>query len=43
MGDLGYVHEIRRKVLAMVEPLRVNPPRSASQNAADLAIELLGR
>ncbi|MFP4353589.1 MAG: lipid-A-disaccharide synthase [Phycisphaerae bacterium] len=42
MDDLGYLYETREKLLDLVNPLRVEPPRTASDNAADLALKLIG-
>lgn len=41
LDDLGYLFECRRNLLAMVEPLRVPPPATASGNAADLIVDLI--
>jgi lipid-A-disaccharide synthase len=43
MDDLGYLFETRRRLLELVKPLRVPPPRTASDNAADLIVDLLRR
>ena len=41
MDDLGYLHQMRREEQRLVHPLRVPPPGSASQNAADLVVKVL--
>jgi hypothetical protein len=41
LDDLGYLYECRRNLLDVVDPLRVEPPGSASDNAAKLALEML--
>jgi len=43
MEDLGYLLETRQSLIDIVEPLRAPPPRSASDNAAALAVSLLER
>jgi len=42
LGDPGYMLELRRQLLDLVAPLHVPPPATASDNAADLAVALLG-
>ena len=41
MDDYGYLFEIRKQLAALTAPLRVAPPASASDNAAELAVRLL--
>ena len=41
MGDIGALYEAREALLDVVKPLRANPPATASDNAAQLAIRLL--
>ncbi len=41
LDDLGYLYECRRNLLDVVDPLRVEPPGSASDNAAKLALRML--
>lgn len=40
MDDLGYLFEMRREMLRVVQPLRVERPGSASDNAARLIAQL---
>jgi lipid-A-disaccharide synthase len=40
MDDLGYLFEMRREMLRIVQPLRVERPGSASDNAAKLIRQL---
>jgi lipid-A-disaccharide synthase len=40
MEDLGYLVDCRQALLKLVEPLRVPPPRSASDNAARLILKV---
>jgi lipid-A-disaccharide synthase len=41
MGDLGLLFEMRKGMLEVAAPLRVEPPGSASDNAAELICRLL--
>lgn len=41
MDDLGYLLQTRDELQQMVRPLRVPPPRSASDNAAELVVRTL--
>jgi len=41
MQDLGYLLEARQDLLRVTDALRVPPPRTASDNAADLLLALL--
>jgi lipid-A-disaccharide synthase len=41
MDDYGYLFEVRRRLIALTDPLIVPPPGSASDNAAELAVRLL--
>jgi len=43
MQDLGCLYDMREAILEVTAPLRAAPPATASDNAADLAIELLDR
>lgn len=43
MNDLGCLLDMRRSLLDVTAPLRVGPPGSASDNAADLIVDLLGK
>jgi lipid-A-disaccharide synthase len=43
MDDYGYLYEIRRQLVELTTPLRVAPPHSASDNAAELAVGLIRR
>ncbi len=42
MNDMGWLIETRQALLDLVAPLKVPAPRSASANAADLIVEVLG-
>ena len=42
MDDLGYLFEVRRELQQLVRPLCA-APRTASGNAADIAVELMRR
>ncbi|MGA2265024.1 MAG: lipid-A-disaccharide synthase [Phycisphaerae bacterium] len=41
MDDYGYLFEIRKQLTQLTDALRVAPPASASDNAAQLAVRLL--
>ena len=43
LDDVGWLFEAREALLALSAPLRVEPPAAASDNAAKLALEMLGR
>ncbi len=43
MDDYGYLFEVRRQLVELTRPLRVTPPHSASDNAAELAVGLIRR
>jgi lipid-A-disaccharide synthase len=43
MDDYGYLYEVRRQLVSLTQPLRVAPPNSASDHAAELAVELIRR
>jgi len=42
MKDLSGLYEARGALLEVVRPLRIEPPGSATENAAELIVELLG-
>jgi lipid-A-disaccharide synthase len=42
LEDLGYLYECRRNLLEVVRPLHVQPPGSASDNAAGIVERMLG-
>jgi lipid-A-disaccharide synthase len=43
MGDPGYLLEAREGLRKVVEPLRVEPPASASDNAAEIVVRAIRR
>lgn len=43
MDDLGWLVEARQALLDVTDPLRMAPPRTASDNAAGLALAAVGR
>ncbi len=43
MNDYGYLYQVRRQLLELVEPLGSDPRRPASENAADLIAEMIHR
>ena len=41
LSDVGYLVQVRRELTELVKPLRVEPPQTASDNAAELICKLL--
>jgi lipid-A-disaccharide synthase len=42
MDDVGWLFETREDLVRLVEPLRCPPPQTASGNAAEIALRMLG-
>ena len=43
MSDLGCLHETRKSLLELVQPLCVPPPATAAGRAADLILDIMER
>jgi lipid-A-disaccharide synthase len=41
MNEIGYLVEARRDLLGVIEPLKLPPPQTASDNAAEIVINVL--